>query len=163
MQCPVPVTAAVDGLAAAAGCQLVAACDIAVCTEKSTFSTPGYANSEKIFVIRIENVWAIRKILFVIQKNLIYNAKTILVICSYFQFLLYLQCFDFIFSNEILILVFRANFGIFCSTPGIPLVRNVSRKVASHMLFTGLPITAKEAYEAGLVSKVVPNGKLGIF
>ncbi|XP_033226888.1 enoyl-CoA hydratase domain-containing protein 3, mitochondrial isoform X2 [Belonocnema kinseyi] len=94
MQCPVPVIAAVDGLAAAAGCQLVAACDIAVCTEKSTFSTPG------------------------------------------------------------------ANFGIFCSTPGIPLVRNVSRKVASHMLFTGLPITAKEAYEAGLVSKVVPNDKL---
>lgn len=38
----VPVIAAVDGLAAAAGCQLVSACDIAVCTERSTFSTPGY-------------------------------------------------------------------------------------------------------------------------
>lgn len=38
---PVPVIAAVDGLAAAAGCQLVAACDIAVCTERSLFSTPG--------------------------------------------------------------------------------------------------------------------------
>ncbi|XP_076232483.1 enoyl-CoA hydratase domain-containing protein 3, mitochondrial isoform X2 [Calliopsis andreniformis] len=91
---PVPVIAAVDGLAAAAGCQLVAACDIAICTEKSSFSTPG------------------------------------------------------------------ANFGIFCSTPGIPLVRNVPRKTAAYMLFTGFSITGKEAYEVGLVSKVVPNDKL---
>ncbi|XP_063984301.1 enoyl-CoA hydratase domain-containing protein 3, mitochondrial-like isoform X3 [Diachasmimorpha longicaudata] len=92
---PVPVIAAVDGLAAAAGCQLVSACDIVICTEKSSFSTPG------------------------------------------------------------------ANFGIFCSTPGIPLVRNVPRKVAAHMLFTGLPISAHEAYNAGLVSKVVNNDQLG--
>lgn len=93
-QSPVPVVAAVDGLAAAAGCQLVAACDIAVCTERSSFSTPG------------------------------------------------------------------ANFGIFCSTPGIPLVRNVPRKTAMYMLFTGHSISGKEAYEAGLVSKVVADGKL---
>nr|XP_033321813.1 enoyl-CoA hydratase domain-containing protein 3, mitochondrial [Megalopta genalis] len=93
-QSPVPVIAAVDGLAAAAGCQLVAACDIAVCTERSSFSTPG------------------------------------------------------------------ANIGIFCSTPGIPLVRNVPKKTAMYMLFTGIPITGREAYEAGLVSRVVPNDKL---
>ncbi|CAL1676781.1 unnamed protein product [Lasius platythorax] len=93
-QSPVPVIAAVDGLAAAAGCQLIAACDIAVCTERSSFSTPG------------------------------------------------------------------ANLGIFCSTPGIPLVRNVPRKRAMYMLFTGLPISGREAYECGLVSKVVPNDKL---
>lgn len=93
-QSPVPVIAAVDGLAAAAGCQLVAACDIAVCTERSSFSTPG------------------------------------------------------------------ANLGIFCSTPGIPLVRNVPRKSAMYMLFTGFPISSKEAYEYGLVSKVVANDKL---
>lgn len=55
----------------------------------------------------------------------------------------------------------RANFGIFCSTPGIPLVRNVPRKSAMYMLFTGLPIAGREAYECGLVSKVVANDKLG--
>ncbi|XP_076627029.1 enoyl-CoA hydratase domain-containing protein 3, mitochondrial [Colletes latitarsis] len=93
-QSPVPVIAAVDGVAAAAGCQLVAACDIVICTERSSFSTPG------------------------------------------------------------------ANHGIFCSTPGIPLIRNVPRKTAMYMLFTGFSISGKEAYEAGLVSKVVPNDKL---
>ncbi|KAJ4447585.1 hypothetical protein ANN_09592 [Periplaneta americana] len=41
IQCPVPVIAVVQGLAAAAGCQLVATCDIAICTDNSTFSTPG--------------------------------------------------------------------------------------------------------------------------
>lgn len=36
-----PVVAAVDGLATAAGCQLVAACDLAVATSRSSFATPG--------------------------------------------------------------------------------------------------------------------------
>ncbi|XP_026477260.1 enoyl-CoA hydratase domain-containing protein 3, mitochondrial-like [Ctenocephalides felis] len=86
---PVPVIAKVNGLAAAAGCQLIATCDITVCSDKSTFSTPG------------------------------------------------------------------ANFGIFCSTPGIAVARCVQRKTALHMLLTGLPLTANEALTAGLVSKVV--------
>jgi enoyl-CoA hydratase/carnithine racemase len=38
---PQPVIAAVDGVATAAGCQLVAACDLAIATEGSTFATPG--------------------------------------------------------------------------------------------------------------------------
>lgn len=38
---PVPVIAMVNGVATAAGCQLVASCDIAVATETSTFATPG--------------------------------------------------------------------------------------------------------------------------
>lgn len=92
-QCPVPIIVAVDGIATAAGCQLVTACDIAICTEQSSFATPG------------------------------------------------------------------ANLGIFCSTPGIPLVRNVPKKIAMYMLFTGFSISGKEAYEAGLVSKVVQNDK----
>jgi enoyl-CoA hydratase/carnithine racemase len=38
---PVPVIAEVQGLATAAGCQLVASCDIAVASDKTTFATPG--------------------------------------------------------------------------------------------------------------------------
>ncbi|KAK2720737.1 hypothetical protein QYM36_004577 [Artemia franciscana] len=90
----VPVIAQVKGLAAAAGCQLVATCDIVIAGNSATFSTPG------------------------------------------------------------------ANFGLFCSTPGIPLVRCVPGKVASYMLLTGQPITAQEAMEVGLVSKVVPENSL---
>lgn len=42
---PVPVIAKVNGLAAAAGCQLASSCDIIIATDKSKFSTPGYAAS----------------------------------------------------------------------------------------------------------------------
>ena len=38
---PKPVIAEIDGLATAAGCQLVASCDLAICTDKSAFCTPG--------------------------------------------------------------------------------------------------------------------------
>src|SRR5436853_7193811 len=38
---PVPVVARVQGGATAAGCQLVAACDLAVAAESATFATPG--------------------------------------------------------------------------------------------------------------------------
>jgi len=91
---PVPVIAKVNGLAAAAGCQLVASCDIIISSDKSQFSTPG------------------------------------------------------------------ANFGVFCSTPGIALARVVPRPTSSFMLLTGLPLTAQEAYTAGLVSRLVPEAEL---
>ncbi len=38
---PKPVIAAVQGLATAAGCQLVASCDLAVAAEEASFATPG--------------------------------------------------------------------------------------------------------------------------
>jgi enoyl-CoA hydratase/carnithine racemase len=38
---PQPVIARVQGMATAAGCQLVAACDLAVAAETATFATPG--------------------------------------------------------------------------------------------------------------------------
>lgn len=60
LNAPVPVIAKIDGLAAAAGCQLVgklnfkfcsccvakfifsATCDLVICSDRSSFSTPGY-------------------------------------------------------------------------------------------------------------------------
>ncbi|KAH3859821.1 enoyl-CoA hydratase domain-containing protein 3, mitochondrial-like isoform X1 [Dreissena polymorpha] len=91
---PVPVIAQVNGLATAAGCQLVASCDIAVVTENSKFATPG------------------------------------------------------------------VQVGLFCSTPAVAVGRSVPRKVAMEMLFTGQPISAQDALLHGLVSRVVPEGKL---
>jgi enoyl-CoA hydratase/carnithine racemase len=38
---PKPVIAAVNGVATAAGCQLVASCDLAVASDAATFATPG--------------------------------------------------------------------------------------------------------------------------
>ncbi len=38
---PQPVIAEVQGMATAAGCQLVASCDLAIASESSTFATPG--------------------------------------------------------------------------------------------------------------------------
>ncbi|OQV20083.1 Enoyl-CoA hydratase domain-containing protein 3, mitochondrial [Hypsibius exemplaris] len=92
--CEVPVIAQVNGLAAAAGCQLVASCDLVVASSNSTFSVPG-----------------------------VYN-------------------------------------GLFCSTPGIPLVRAVPLKIAAKLLYTGEPITAAEALQHGLVSSVVEEAEL---
>ncbi|KAG1651149.1 Enoyl-CoA hydratase domain-containing protein 3, mitochondrial [Nymphon striatum] len=40
-KCPKPVIAVINGLATAAGCQLVATCDLAMSTDKATFCTPG--------------------------------------------------------------------------------------------------------------------------
>ncbi|MCP5338671.1 MAG: enoyl-CoA hydratase [Sinobacteraceae bacterium] len=41
VRCPRPVIARVHGVATAAGCQLVASCDLAVAAEEARFATPG--------------------------------------------------------------------------------------------------------------------------
>jgi enoyl-CoA hydratase/carnithine racemase len=41
VNCPKPVIAEVNGIATAAGCQLVASCDLAIASEIAQFSTPG--------------------------------------------------------------------------------------------------------------------------
>jgi enoyl-CoA hydratase/carnithine racemase len=41
LRCPVPVIAEVGGIATAAGCQLVASCDLAVASSTARFATPG--------------------------------------------------------------------------------------------------------------------------
>lgn len=91
---PQPVIARVQGIATAAGCQLVAACDLAVASETAAFATPG---------VRI---------------------------------------------------------GLFCSTPAVEVVRAVGRARAMEMLLTGDPVDAATAREWGLVSRVVPPGRL---
>lgn len=40
-RCPVPVVARVQGIATAAGCQLVASCDLAVAVDDASFAAPG--------------------------------------------------------------------------------------------------------------------------
>ncbi len=41
VNCPKPVIAAIDGIATAAGCQLVASCDLAIASDQARFATPG--------------------------------------------------------------------------------------------------------------------------
>jgi enoyl-CoA hydratase/carnithine racemase len=85
---PVPVIARVQGIATAAGCQLVAQCDLAVASTQASFAVSG------------------------------------------------------------------VNLGLFCSTPSVPLVRNVPAKQAMEMLLTGEFVSAEEARVRGLVNRV---------
>lgn len=91
---PQPVIAVVNGLATAAGCQLVAQCDLAVATEHARFAASGI------------------------------------------------------------------NLGLFCSTPAVALTRNLSRKRAAEMLFTGEFIDAATALDWGLVNRIAPADRL---
>lgn len=91
---PVPVIARVHGIATAAGCQLVAQCDLAVAVNEAKFAVSG------------------------------------------------------------------VSYGLFCSTPSVPLLRNVLPKQAMEMLVTGEFITAQQALERGLVNRVVPADQL---
>jgi enoyl-CoA hydratase/carnithine racemase len=52
------------------------------------------------------------------------------------------------------------NVGLFCSTPAVPLSRNMGRKQALHMLLTGDFISAQTALQYGLVNEVVPAAEL---
>ena len=93
---PQPVIAKVQGMATAAGCQLVAACDLAVAAADVKFAVSG------------------------------------------------------------------VNIGLFCSTPSVPLSRNVPRKRALEMLFTGNFISAQEAERYNLINKYVDADELDI-
>ncbi len=50
--------------------------------------------------------------------------------------------------------------GLFCTTPGVAVVRAVGRKAAMEMLLTGRYYSAGEAKELGLVNRVVPPEEL---
>jgi enoyl-CoA hydratase/carnithine racemase len=86
---PVPVVARVQGIATAAGCQLVAQCDLAVASTEARFAVSG------------------------------------------------------------------VNYGLFCATPSVPLLRNVPAKQAMEMLVTGDFISAAQAQARGLVNHAV--------
>ncbi|MCX7324476.1 MAG: enoyl-CoA hydratase [Hyphomicrobiales bacterium] len=90
---PQPVIAAVEGVATAAGCQLVASCDLAVAGTKAQFCTPG------------------------------------------------------------------VHIGLFCSTPMVPLSRNLSSKHAMEMLLLGEMIDGETALRMGLVNRLAPAGQ----
>ncbi|MDX5433107.1 MAG: enoyl-CoA hydratase [Halomonas sp.] len=94
VQLPVPVIARVQGLATAAGCQLVASCDLAVAARSARFAVSGI------------------------------------------------------------------NVGLFCSTPAVALSRNIGRKRAMEMLFTGEFIDADQALDWGLVNRVADDEAL---
>src|SRR4051794_19504942 len=91
---PQPVIAAVHGVATAAGCQLVATCDLALCTDDARFATSGI------------------------------------------------------------------RYGLFCSTPGVAVARNIGRKNALYMLLTGRFIDAATAERWGLVNRALPAAEL---
>jgi enoyl-CoA hydratase/carnithine racemase len=90
----VPVIARVQGIATAAGCQLVAQCDLAVASSEARFAVSG------------------------------------------------------------------VKLGLFCSTPGVPLSRNIPLKQAFEMLVTGDFIDAHEAQRRGLVNRVAEPAAL---
>jgi enoyl-CoA hydratase/carnithine racemase len=91
---PQPVCARVHALATAAGCQLVASCDLAVAAESASFAIPGGKG------------------------------------------------------------------GLFCHTPLVAVARNVGRKRALEMAFTGDPIDAATAADWGLINRAVPDDEL---
>ena len=91
---PVPVIARVDGIATAAGCQLVAMCDLAIASSTARFAVSG------------------------------------------------------------------VNVGLFCSTPGVALSRNILRKPAFEMLVTGEFISAGEAKARGLINRTADPEQL---
>lgn len=91
---PQPVCARVHALATAAGCQVVASCDLAIAAQSAAFAIPGGQGA------------------------------------------------------------------LFCHTPLVAVARNIGRKRALEMAFTGDAIDAATAAEWGLINRVVPDDDL---
>jgi len=70
------------------------------------------------------------------------------------------QCDLAVAAEDARFAVSGINVGLFCSTPSVPLVRNMGRKQALEMLLTGEFIGAEEARRRGLVNRVVPESRL---
>ena len=52
------------------------------------------------------------------------------------------------------------NYGLFCSTPAVAVSRNIHRKKAAELLFTGEFIDARTAESFGIINKAVPAKQL---
>jgi enoyl-CoA hydratase/carnithine racemase len=63
-------------------------------------------------------------------------------------------------STDARFAVSGVNLGLFCSTPGVALSRNLSRKAAFEMLVTGGFIDAEQARAKGLVNRVAEPERL---
>lgn len=70
------------------------------------------------------------------------------------------QCDLAVASDQARFAVSGVNLGLFCSTPAVALSRNLGRKRAAEMLFTGGFIDARQALDWGLVNRVVPPEKV---
>ena len=70
------------------------------------------------------------------------------------------QCDLAVAADNARFAVSGVNLGLFCSTPAVALSRNVGRKRAAEMLFTGDFIDAATAEEWGLVNRVCPPERL---
>jgi enoyl-CoA hydratase/carnithine racemase len=63
-------------------------------------------------------------------------------------------------SSEARFAVSGVTLGLFCSTPSVPLLRNMAPKHAMEMLVTGEFISAQQALERGLVNRVAAPDQL---
>lgn len=54
------------------------------------------------------------------------------------------------------------NVGLFCSTPSVPVSRNLPRKQAMEMLLTGEFIDAQTALQWGLINRLAPEAELDV-
>jgi len=70
------------------------------------------------------------------------------------------QCDLAVASEHARFAVSGVNLGLFCSTPSVALSRNISRKRAAEMLFTGEFIEAPVALDWGLVNRLAPPERL---
>jgi enoyl-CoA hydratase/carnithine racemase len=63
-------------------------------------------------------------------------------------------------SDECRFATSGVKYGLFCSTPGVAVARNISRKHALEMLLTGRFIDAATAERWGLINRAVPREQL---
>ena len=90
IKCPKPIIAEIEGTATAAGCQLVASCDLAYSTKDALFATPGvniglFCSTPMVAVSRKINRKPMMKMLLTGEPIKANYAKEIGLINDYFS------------------------------------------------------------------------------